>query len=219
VFRWLILVFAGALKPRARLIAENVCLRQQLVVLKRRQRRPNVRDADRRFWVLASRWFDCWRETLLIVQPETVLRWHRKGWKTYWRWLSRRRQRGGRRRVSLDLRELIRRMARENRLWGPTAHSGRARRAWLHCLCPDRREIHAKAVERTSFASLAAVPGSICRRHLGLRFVDCANGLVSHTLRILCHSSWVTGNYPRSRDGQSHCRMACATACTGLRCR
>jgi hypothetical protein len=63
---------AGALKPRARLIAENVCLRQQLVVLKRRQKRPSLRDADRRFWILASRWFGRWREMLLVVQPETV---------------------------------------------------------------------------------------------------------------------------------------------------
>jgi putative transposase len=117
VFRWLIPVLAGILKARARLIAENVCLRQQLVVLKHRQKRPSLRDADRRFWILASRWFGCWRETLLIAQPETVLRWHRKGWKASWSWRSRRRQ-GGRQRVPLELKELIRRMARENPLWG-----------------------------------------------------------------------------------------------------
>jgi transposase InsO family protein len=117
VIRWLLLVFAGALKPRARLIAENVCLRQQLVVLKRRQKRPSLRDADRRFWILASRWFGRWREMLLVVQPETVLRWHRKGWKAYWSWRSRRRL-GGRQRIPLELRELIRRMARDNPLWG-----------------------------------------------------------------------------------------------------
>src|SRR5713226_1811004 len=95
---------------------ENVCLRQQLLVLRRRQPRPRIRDADRRFWVLACRWFTAWRRSLLIVKPETVLRWHRLGWKAYWRGLSRRR--AGRRPIALDLRALIRRMAMENRLWG-----------------------------------------------------------------------------------------------------
>ena len=117
MFRWLILGITAACKPRARLIAENLCLRQQLVVLKRRQKRLSLRDRDRRFWVIASRCFAGWRDTLLIAKPETVLRWHRKGWKAYWRWRSRR-QRGGRRRIPLELRELIRRMARENPLWG-----------------------------------------------------------------------------------------------------
>ena len=52
---------------------------------------PSARltDADRRFWILASRWFCGWRETLLIVRPDTVLGWHRKGWRAYWRWRSR----------------------------------------------------------------------------------------------------------------------------------
>jgi transposase InsO family protein len=99
------------------LITENACLRQQLVILKRRQNRPSLRNADRRFWILASRWFHRWRETLLVVQPETVLRWHRKGWKAYWISRSRRRP-GGRQRIPLDVRDLIRRMARENPLWG-----------------------------------------------------------------------------------------------------
>ena len=113
----LVFAIAGVFKPRGRLIAENLCLRQQLIVLKRKQKRPAVRDCDRRFWVLASRCFAAWRNTLLIVQPETVLRWHRKGWKAFWRWRSRRKG-GGRRRIPPELRQLIRRMARENPLWG-----------------------------------------------------------------------------------------------------
>lgn len=117
MWRALISVLAGVFKPRSRLIAENVCLRQQLVVLKRRQKRPSLHDADRRFWILASRLFGRWRERLLIVQPETVLRWHRKGWKAYWSWRSRRKK-GGRQRIPLDVRKLIRQMTRENPLWG-----------------------------------------------------------------------------------------------------
>ena len=104
-------------KPRAVLIAENLCLRQQVAVLSRKQKRPPLHDSDRRFWILMYRWFPRWRQCLVIVQPETVLGWHAKGWRYYWRWTSRRR-RTGRKRIPLELRQLIRRMAHENRLWG-----------------------------------------------------------------------------------------------------
>src|SRR5215468_6035590 len=85
---------AGLLKSKARLVAENLCLRQQLIVLQRRQPRPRLLPADRRFWIQATRWYSGWRDVLLIVQPETVLRWHREGWRAYWRWCSRPRRRG-----------------------------------------------------------------------------------------------------------------------------
>jgi hypothetical protein len=98
--------------------AENLCLRQQLVVLRRRQPRPRLRGADRRFWILASQWYSGWRGVLLIVQPQTILRWHREGWRAYWRWRWRRWERGGGRPISAELRALIRRMASENRFWG-----------------------------------------------------------------------------------------------------
>jgi hypothetical protein len=70
---------AGLLKSKALLVAENLCLRQQLVVTRRRQPRPRFLGTDRRFWILARQWFSGWRDVLLLVQPETVLRWHREG--------------------------------------------------------------------------------------------------------------------------------------------
>ena len=109
---------AAHFKSRASLVMENVCLRQQLVVLRRRQSRPRICYADRCFWILACRWFSAWRGSLLIVTPETVLTWHRRGWTGYWRWLSRRKGKTGRRPIAPELRALIRRMAAENRLWG-----------------------------------------------------------------------------------------------------
>ena len=109
---------AAHFKSRARLVAENICLRQQLLVLQRRKPRPRMCDADRRFWVLACRWFTAWRGSLLIVKPDTVLRWHHRGWRAYWRWRSRPGKKVGRRPISPDLRGLIRRMAAENHLWG-----------------------------------------------------------------------------------------------------
>ena len=118
VIRWMAWAIAGLLTSRAVLVAENLCLRQQLVVLQRRQPRPRLLGADRRFWILARQWFSGWRDVLLIVQPETVLRWHREGWRVYWRWRSSPRRTGGRRPIAAEVRALIRQMASENRLWG-----------------------------------------------------------------------------------------------------
>jgi putative transposase len=118
MLRWLGWGIAACLRLRASLVVENICLRQRLLVLRRRQPRPRIRDADRRFWVLARRWFADWRRSLLIVKPEMVLGWHRRGWRAYWRRRSRWGGKAGRRPIAPELRDLIRRMASENCLWG-----------------------------------------------------------------------------------------------------
>jgi putative transposase len=118
VFQWVARAIGGFFRSRASLVAENLCLRQQLLVLQRRHPRPRLTDADRRFWILASRWFWGWGGTLLIVKPKTVLGWHRKGWRAYWRWRSRAPTNSGWQPIRGELRLLIRRMASENFLWG-----------------------------------------------------------------------------------------------------
>jgi putative transposase len=118
MIRWAGRAIAAWFTSRADLTAENLCLRQQLIVLQRRTPRPRLRAGDRRFWILACRWVPRWRESLLVVQPATVLGWHRRGWTAYWRWRSRRRTGAGRPRIAGELRALIRRMASENLLWG-----------------------------------------------------------------------------------------------------
>ena len=98
---------------------ESIALRHQIAVLQRsRTRRPRFRLWDRMFWVLFSRWWPQWRDSLILVQPETVLRRRREGWSALWRYRSRGRWRGGRPRISDEVRDLIARMARENFLWG-----------------------------------------------------------------------------------------------------
>src|SRR6202035_1184058 len=113
-------------EPRTRtaLLLEAIALRHQIAVLERsRTRRPYFRRIDRLFWILLSRWWPQWRESLMIVQPETVLRWRRNGWLAFWRYRSSGRWRGGRPRISGEVRNLIRQMARENFLWGaPRIH-------------------------------------------------------------------------------------------------
>ena len=69
---WVVRVIAAFFRPKASLVAENLCLRQQLLVLQRRHPRPRLQDQDRRFWILASRWCPHWRKSLLIVTPGTV---------------------------------------------------------------------------------------------------------------------------------------------------
>jgi hypothetical protein len=103
---------------------EAIALRHQIAVLKRSgTRRPCFRLWDRLFWVFLSWWPRC-RQTLMIVEPEMVLRWCRNGWSAIWGYRSRGRWRGGRPRVSSEVRHLITQMARENTLWGaPRIHS------------------------------------------------------------------------------------------------
>ena len=87
---------------RRDLLLENLALRQQLVVMKQRYPRPQVSTSDKLFWVILRRLWPEWMHALILVQPETVVRWHRAGFKLYWTWLSRRRVRAGRKCVSQD---------------------------------------------------------------------------------------------------------------------
>jgi hypothetical protein len=104
------------LVSRTSLAAENLALRQQLAILDQTRPRPKLKDRDRLFWVVLARLWSGWRSALVIVRPETVIRWHRQGFRYYWRWKSR--ARAGRPRIARELRQLIQRMSRENPLWG-----------------------------------------------------------------------------------------------------
>lgn len=97
------------LGPRAVITAENLALRQQLAVLQVSVKRPRLRCRDRIFWVWLSRIWAGWRSCLMIVKPETVVRWHREGFKLFWRWKSRKRP--GRPKTETEIRNLIRCMA------------------------------------------------------------------------------------------------------------
>src|SRR5262245_33063643 len=114
---WLLLgALPALLRSRRDLALENLLLRQQLSVAVRARPRPRLRRRDRLFWVVARRLGADWRCHLVLVQPETVLGWHRRGWRLYWWWRSGRPT--GRPRVPPEVRALIRRLAEENRLWG-----------------------------------------------------------------------------------------------------
>src|SRR5262252_10287447 len=109
----LVAATAATFKSRTALQVENLALRHQLAVLSRSVKRPKLMSADRLLWAwLCEAWSD-WRSSLLIVKPETVIGWHRKSFRLFWSWKVRR-GRPGRPPVSKEIRQLIRRMRREN---------------------------------------------------------------------------------------------------------
>jgi hypothetical protein len=115
--------FVRFFRFRRDLLLENLVLRQQLAVLMQRYPRPRLSTSDKLFGVVLRRLWPDWKDALFLVQPETVVRWHRAGFKLHWTWLSRHRVRPGRKCVSKELRELIFRMVAENSTWGaPRIH-------------------------------------------------------------------------------------------------
>jgi transposase InsO family protein len=120
---WLVLgTLASPCKSKGQLAAENMALRHQVLVLRRQARgRIRLTNFDRLFLVQLYSWFPSILRVLAIVQPETVIRWQRAGFRRYWRWKSR--SRGGRPQIDVELRALIRRMSIDNPLWGaPRIH-------------------------------------------------------------------------------------------------
>jgi putative transposase len=126
MFRFLRLWFGALARlfcTRQRLALENLALRQQLAALKRKNPRPRLGLLDKFFWVIARRFWAEWRSALIIVTPDTVVRWHRAGFRMYWDFISRVGKRVGRKRLSKEARDLIFQMVTENPTWGaPRIH-------------------------------------------------------------------------------------------------
>lgn len=104
------------LRSRADLALEVVALRHQVGVLRRQAKRPRLLDGDRWVWIALRRFWPEWRRVLVIVKPATAIAWHRAGFRAYWKWKSR--PRGGRPRIPLEIRKLIRQMWLANPTWG-----------------------------------------------------------------------------------------------------
>jgi putative transposase len=103
-------------RSKSELVAENALLRQQLLILRRQVKRPACTRMDRMLLVFLARMARTWKQALFIVQPETLLRWHRQGFKLYWKYKSR--AASSQPKLSAETVSLIQEMARDNRLWG-----------------------------------------------------------------------------------------------------
>jgi hypothetical protein len=189
------------LASRADLLVENLALRQQLAVLKRSVKRPNLRKRDRVFWVWLSTLWSSWRSILLIVQPETVIRWHRLGFKLYWHRKSKP-GKSGRPTLDREIRNLIRRMSRENPLWG--APKILSELLLLGYEPANGRQIYGKN-QKTAITGLANVLEQSYARYRGLRFLHSSYSRVSRSLRLHCSLSRSTKNRPLQHHGESHC--------------
>jgi putative transposase len=110
-------------KDHRGVVLENLALRQQLSVYKRKQQRPRFADRDRWFWITLSVLWKDWRRALFVVHPDTVVRWQRERFRRYWTQLSKKLRRAGRPSISREIRELIQTMALVNATWrAPRIH-------------------------------------------------------------------------------------------------
>ena len=178
---------------------ENLALRQQLAVFKRQCPRPRLRSTDRLFWVWLSRTWKDWRRVLVMVRPETVVSWHRKGFCLFWAGISRKR-RTGRPEASREIRALIRKMATANPFLGSAPHPRRAAQAGHPHLRTNRVSTSTQK-SQTSFSNLEGIPRQ-SRERVGLhRFLHGANRDLSGLVRFgsLGPSSAQGGSFQRDR--------------------
>jgi hypothetical protein len=166
-------VLASPFKSNIRLEAENATLRRQLVVLRRQLKsRARLTNDDRWFFVQLYRWFPSILPALMIIRPETLVRWHRAGFRRYWRWKSN--SRGGRPRIEIELRALIRQISTENQLWGAPRIHGELLKLGFRCRSINRRQVHGQATRtsRSGMADLSAKPRARHCRHGFVRYPD-----------------------------------------------
>src|SRR6267378_1359744 len=174
-------LFASPFKSKRRLEAENAALRHQLIVLQRRVTgRVRLTNGDRLFLIMLYRWFPSILKVITIIRPETLVRWHRAGFRRYWRWKSC--SLGGRPQIDADLRLLIRQMSLDNPLWGAPRIHGELLKLGFEMAQSSVAKIHGQA-RWASLSDVAHLPAQSCagyRRHGPFR---CAN----HWLRpALC---------------------------------
>jgi putative transposase len=117
-------------RSKSELVAENALLRQQLIVLRRQVKRPACAKTDRMLLVLLARMVRTWKQALFIVQPETLLRWHRQGFRLYWKYKSR--AAAPKPKIAAETVALIKEMARDNRLWGAERIRGELLKLGIH---------------------------------------------------------------------------------------
>jgi putative transposase len=160
-------IVSDLMRSKADLVLESALLRQQLTVLDRHVKRPTFSWKDRWLMVLLSSKLPTWRQTLLIVQPDTLLRWHRKLFKRFWARKSKRK--GGNHRLADEVIALIQRMARENHLWGAERLRGELRKLGWHVGKGDRSQIPPPGSTPTpTEPDLEDDPAQARRGHLGV---------------------------------------------------
>src|SRR5882757_2298450 len=186
-------------RSRAAIEAEILTLRQQIIVLRRTApKKQSFGAIDRLVFVGLYRFFPRVLDALAIVRPGTVIKWHRAGFRLYWRWKSR--PRGGRPTVPLEVRNLIREMSIANPLWGAPRIHGELLKLDIAIGQTSVAKYVAKA-KRSAVPRVEDVPPQSCRRHRRDGSVRRADNLVPPALWFVDHGAWqTTGHMVRSND-------------------
>ena len=206
---------AGLFRSRAALQAEILVLRHQLNILRRKSpKRVALGKIDRLVFCGLYRLSPTVLDALKMLQPETVIRWHRAGFRAYWRWRSQRRS--GRPRIPADIRHLILEMSVANPLWGAPRISRRTAQAWDRCRPDHGCKIHGPEKAAT-VARLEDLPSQSCRRYRVDRPVCRPHDFVSAVVCPSGPAAFAPGAFVVGRDGTSKCRMDCPSINRGLR--
>src|SRR5215204_6222790 len=198
-------VVAGLFQSRAALHAEILVLRHQLNVLRRKSpKRLVFNGIDRLVFASLYSLVPNVLDALKVLKPETVVRWHRAGFRACWRWKSR--SRGGRPRASAEVRALIREMSIANPLWGAPRIHGELLKLGIRCRTDHRGKIYGER-ETGAVARLENLPSQSCRRDCIDRHVCCANDLVSIAVWSIDPAACAPGAGVAGCDSASECAM------------
>src|SRR5438067_4020402 len=205
---------SAAFKSRTTLHLENLALRHQLGVLRRSVKRPKLTPADRLLWAwLCEVWRD-WRSALVIVKPETVIAWHRKGFRLFWTGKVRQGQ-PGRPAVPKEVRELIRKMSRENPLWGAPGIHGELLKLGIDIGETSVGKYIVRKRKPPSQTWRTFLDNHVKTMRVD-RFLYRADDPVSSPIRIPGFGSRAPSHRPFQRDRASHRRMDRAATTRGI---
>jgi hypothetical protein len=189
-------LLADLTRSRQELLAENAFLRQQLVVAARRVKRAHLYASDRALLVALAAAFSHWREALILVKPETLLRWHRQGFKLLWTWRSKKKSKPGTR-LAKDVIDLIRTVATTNRLWGAERIRGELLKLGYTAAKSTIQRYLAGPRSGAKWPALVDVPANPGARDLVLRPARGARLLLPLSLRVRRDASgaeWLAQN-------------------------
>src|ERR1019366_1613430 len=214
--RWFWLWFGllvRVFRLRRSLLLENLALRQQLTVLKRKHPKPKLPVLDKLFWVLARRCWSAWKQSLIVVTPETLVRWHRAGFRLYWTLISKVRSRVGRRRVSKEVRDLIFRMVAEKSHLGRSPHSWRTSDVGLRCIGAKHLPLdEASSQGSRSGSAVVGFSAQSPRSHRGHGFLHRSDGHLQSPRLLLRYWPRPQAHLALQRHAPSDQRLDCAAA-------
>ena len=208
---------AEVVRRRAQLLAENALLRQQLLVLRRRVRRPVVTAADRALLVVLAGRVRAWRQALLLVRPATLLRWHRAGFRSCWRWQSR--PGPGRPPLPAETIALLRRLATANPRWGAERSRGARGKLGSRVAQRTKPDLSARPPRAApARANVGHLPAQPRPRQLGVRLPPGHGPALPAAVRLLRRRTGHAARRPRGRDAPADQRLGRPAAARGHPC-